>query len=55
VDGNTEPLHVGEAFSVEPGIYIAGRWGARVEDIVVCTPDGGEVLNRSSRELESVA
>ncbi len=55
VDGNSEPLRPGEAFSVEPGIYIAGRWGARIEDIVVCTPDGGEVLNRSSRELVSVA
>lgn len=51
VEGNAEPLRAGEAFSVEPGIYLAGRWGARIEDIVVCTPDGVEVLNRSSREL----
>jgi Xaa-Pro aminopeptidase len=54
VEGNAEALQPGEAFSVEPGIYLAGRWGARIEDIVVCTPDGGEVLNRSSRELISV-
>jgi Xaa-Pro aminopeptidase len=54
VDGNPEPLRPGYAFSVEPGIYVAGRWGARIEDIVVCTEDGSEVLNRSSRELISV-
>ncbi len=55
VEGNAEPLRAGEAFSIEPGIYLAGRWGARIEDIVVCTADGSEVLNRSSRELVSVA
>jgi Xaa-Pro aminopeptidase len=54
VDGNHEPLLPGHAFSVEPGIYIAGRWGARIEDIVVCTEDGGEVLNRTARSLASV-
>ena len=54
VEGNTEPLRPGHAFSIEPGIYVAGRWGARIEDIVVCTEDGSEVLNRSSRELISV-
>jgi len=54
VDGNLEPLLPGYAFSIEPGIYIAGRWGARIEDIVVCTEEGSEVLNRSSRELVSV-
>lgn len=51
VEGNEEPLRPGHAFSVEPGIYIAGRWGARIEDIVVCTDDGGEVLNRTGRSL----
>ena len=55
VDGNAEPLRSGHAFSIEPGIYVAGEWGARIEDIVVCTEDGSEVLNRSSRELISVA
>lgn len=48
---NEEPLAEGHAFSVEPGIYIAGRWGARIEDIVVCVPDGGERLNTTSTEL----
>ena len=36
VSGNTTPLEPGHAFSVEPGIYIPGRWGARLEDIVGC-------------------
>jgi Xaa-Pro aminopeptidase len=51
VSGNGEPLQPGHAFSVEPGIYIDGQWGARIEDIVVCTDVAGERLNRSSREL----
>ena len=51
VSGNSEALQVGHAFSIEPGIYIDGQWGARIEDIVVCTDTGGERLNRSSREL----
>jgi Xaa-Pro aminopeptidase len=51
VAGNTEPLEVGNAFSIEPGIYVAGRWGARIEDIVVCTADGGDRLNRTPRTL----
>jgi Xaa-Pro aminopeptidase len=51
VDGNDEPLQPGHAFSVEPGIYVAGRWGARIEDIVVCTETSGERLNTTSTEL----
>jgi Xaa-Pro aminopeptidase len=39
------------AFSVEPGIYLPGRYGARIEDIVICTDEGGERLNLTSREL----
>ena len=39
---------------MEPGIYIAGTWGARIEDIVVCASDGGEILNLSTHELISV-
>jgi Xaa-Pro aminopeptidase len=39
------------AFSVEPGIYLTGRYGARIEDIVVCGRDGPIVLNEASREL----
>jgi Xaa-Pro aminopeptidase len=51
MSGSDEPLQEGYAFSIEPGIYVEGLWGARIEDIVVCTDSGGERLNRSSREL----
>jgi Xaa-Pro aminopeptidase len=51
IGGNREPLAPGMAFSIEPGIYLSGRYGARIEDIVVCGPDGPDVLNESSREL----
>jgi Xaa-Pro aminopeptidase len=51
VESNDEPLVAGNAFSIEPGIYLAGQWGARIEDIVACTETGGERLNTSSREL----
>jgi Xaa-Pro aminopeptidase len=51
VAGNATPLEPGMAFSVEPGIYLAGRHGARIEDIVVVTADGVERLNRRPRDL----
>jgi Xaa-Pro aminopeptidase len=51
VAGSDLPLEPGMAFSVEPGIYLPDRYGARIEDIVICTADGGERLNRTSREL----
>jgi Xaa-Pro aminopeptidase len=51
VAGNDLPLEAGMAFSVEPGIYLAGRAGARIEDIVVCTDEGVRVLNRGPRGL----
>jgi Xaa-Pro aminopeptidase len=51
VAGNDLPLEPGMAFSVEPGIYLAGRCGARIEDIVVCTDDGVRTLNQGPREL----
>jgi Xaa-Pro aminopeptidase len=51
VESNDEPLVAGNAFSIEPGIYIADQWGARIEDIVVCTDVGGERLNTTSTEL----
>jgi Xaa-Pro aminopeptidase len=51
VAGNDLPLEPGMAFSVEPGIYFAGRHGARIEDIVVCTDDGVRNLNNVRREL----
>jgi Xaa-Pro aminopeptidase len=51
VEGNDLPLEPGMAFSIEPGIYLAGRCGARIEDIVVCTDDGVQNLNGGTREL----
>lgn len=40
VAGDATELVPGMAFSIEPGIYVDGRWGARIEDIVVVAPDG---------------
>ena len=51
VAGNTLALEPGMAFSVEPGIYVEGRHGARIEDIVVVTDTGVERLNLSTRDL----
>jgi Xaa-Pro aminopeptidase len=54
VSGNDAQLAAGNAFSVEPGIYFAGRYGARIEDIVVCAQDGVDDLNETSRDLHVV-
>jgi Xaa-Pro aminopeptidase len=54
VAGNDLPLRSGMAFSVEPGIYLPGEYGARIEDIVVCGEDGPIVLNEAPRELAVV-
>ena len=51
VAGNAEELRPGMAFSVEPGIYLEGRYGARIEDVVVCGEDGPIVLNETPRDL----
>jgi len=49
--GNALPLAHGHAFSIEPGIYVPGRYGARIEDIVVATEAGPESLNRVDHSL----
>ena len=54
VAGNTLSLRAGMAFSIEPGIYYPGKYGARIEDIVVCGEDGPIVLNEAPRELAVV-
>ncbi len=51
VAGNGEVLETGMAFSVEPGIYLEGRYGARIEDVVVCGDDGPIILNEAPRDL----
>jgi len=54
VEGETRALRPGMCFSIEPGIYLAGRFGVRVEDIVTVTEDGGRRLNDATRELQLV-
>ena len=51
ISGNARPIGSGMAFSVEPGIYLVGQHGARIEDIVVCGADGPVELNEAPREL----
>jgi D-alanyl-D-alanine dipeptidase len=51
VEGEEQPLVPGMCFSVEPGIYLPGRFGVRIEDIVTVTGDGGRRLNDTTREL----
>jgi Xaa-Pro aminopeptidase len=54
VAGNDIVLEAGMAFSIEPGIYLPGRFGMRIEDIVVVTDDGCERLNTIDRAAVSV-
>jgi Xaa-Pro aminopeptidase len=54
VAGEELPLVPGMCFSIEPGIYLPGRFGVRIEDIVTVTPDGGRRFNNTSRELRMV-
>jgi Xaa-Pro aminopeptidase len=51
VGGNCERVTAGNTFSIEPGIYIDGKWGARIEDIVVVTQYGADSLNTVDRSL----
>jgi Xaa-Pro aminopeptidase len=55
VEGNSAPLEEGMAFSVEPGVYLPGEFGMRIEDVVVVTPEGTERLNHSPRDLHRVS
>ncbi|MFE7748547.1 M24 family metallopeptidase [Streptomyces sp. NPDC057428] len=54
IEGEEQPLVPGMCFSVEPGIYLPGRFGVRIEDIVTVTQDGGRRLNTTSREMAIV-
>jgi D-alanyl-D-alanine dipeptidase len=54
VKGEEQPLEPGMCFSIEPGIYLSGRFGVRIEDIVTVTADGGRRLNNSDRNLRVV-
>jgi Xaa-Pro aminopeptidase len=54
VAGNCTALAPGHAFSIEPGIYVPGTWGARLEDIVVATAAGPDALNQVDHDLAVV-
>ncbi|MEE1665696.1 aminopeptidase P family protein [Streptomyces sp. WAC07094] len=54
IEGEEQPLVPGMCFSVEPGVYLPGRFGVRIEDIVAVTEDGGRRLNETSREMAIV-
>jgi Xaa-Pro aminopeptidase len=55
VEGEEQPLVPGMCFSVEPGIYLPGRFGVRIEDIVLCTETAGRRLNNTDRDLAVVS
>ncbi|MDW5300473.1 MAG: Xaa-Pro peptidase family protein [Sedimentibacter sp.] len=48
---NEKILEKGMVFSIEPGIYLTGKFGVRIEDIVAVTESGNEVLNKASKEI----
>ncbi len=54
VSGNRTPLDVGMTFSIEPGIYLEGQYGVRIEDIAVVTQGGAERLNTSTHQLQII-
>jgi Xaa-Pro aminopeptidase len=52
VEGNVEPLRAGNVVTVEPGVYIRGRFGIRIEDTVLVTNDGPVRLTRGARPMQ---
>ena len=54
IEGEEQPLVPGMCFSVEPGIYLAGRFGVRIEDIVTVTENAGRRFNNTDRHLQLV-
>ncbi|MFD9823702.1 M24 family metallopeptidase [Streptomyces violascens] len=54
IEGEERPLVPGMCFSIEPGIYLPGRFGVRIEDIVTVTDDGGRRLNNTDRAMAIV-
>jgi Xaa-Pro dipeptidase len=55
VEGNTQRLQPGMVFTIEPGIYIPGDVGVRIEDNMVITPDGAESLTTFPRDLMQIS
>jgi Xaa-Pro aminopeptidase len=54
-EGEKIPIEPGMCFSIEPGIYLPGRFGVRIEDIVVATEDGGRRLNNTDHGMYIVS
>jgi Xaa-Pro dipeptidase len=55
IEGNTEPLKPGNVFSIEPGIYLPGKFGVRIENLVAVRRDGtAEALNKFPRDITLV-
>jgi D-alanyl-D-alanine dipeptidase len=54
IEGEAQVLQPGMCFSIEPGIYLAGRFGVRIEDIVTVTANAGRRLNNTDRDLRVV-
>jgi Xaa-Pro aminopeptidase len=55
VAGEKQPLVPGMCFSIEPGIYLPGKFGVRIEDIVTVTADGGRRFNNTDHGLGVVS
>jgi Xaa-Pro aminopeptidase len=49
--GQAQKLEAGMVITIEPGAYVPGKWGVRIEDVVVVTPSGCEVLTPTDKEL----
>jgi Xaa-Pro aminopeptidase len=54
VEGERQLMEPGMCFSIEPGVYLPGRFGVRIEDIVTVTNEGGRRLNRTPHEMAIV-
>ena len=54
VSGNSRVLEPGMSFSIEPGFYLEGRFGARIEDIVICTDEGVQSVNHRPHHLQII-
>jgi Xaa-Pro aminopeptidase len=52
--GQKETLRPGMVITIEPGVYFPGKWGVRIEDMVVVSKTGGEVLTPTSKDFVAV-